>query len=181
MIILITGGTRSGKSNHAQLLACSMSANPVYIATARRWDKEFENRIERHQNDRDERWETIEEERLVSTVPIEGKVVVIDCVTLWLTNFFMDSGNNTEASLIQFKNEIDLLSEMQATIIIISNELGMGLHAETETGRKFTDLQGWANQYIAAKASKVVFMVSGIPVLIKPNSVEEELLKPEVP
>jgi adenosylcobinamide kinase/adenosylcobinamide-phosphate guanylyltransferase len=178
MIIFITGGARSGKSRYAQELACAMTENPVYIATARHWDKEFDMRIERHQDDRDERWTTVEEETLVSKVPIEGKVVVVDCVTLWLTNFFTDSGNNTETSLALFKNEIDLLSEKQATIIIISNELGMGIHAETEIGRRFTDLQGWTNQYVAEKASKVIFMVSGIPMLIKPNAVDKELLKP---
>ncbi len=179
MIIFITGGARSGKSRYAQDLACSMTENPVYIATARHWDEEFDMRIERHRNDRDERWTTVEEETLVSKVPIEGKVVVIDCVTLWLTNFFTESGNDIETSLSLFKNEIDLLSEKQATIIIISNELGMGIHAETEIGRRFTDLQGWANQYVAEKASKVIFMVSGIPMLIKPNDVSGKILKSE--
>ena len=177
MIIFVTGGARSGKSRFAQDLACEITDNPVYIATARHWDKEFDKRIERHQNDRDERWTTVEEETLVSKVPIEGKVVVIDCVTLWLTNFFTDSGNNVETSLTLFKNEIDILNEKDAKVIIISNELGMGIHAETEIGRRFTDLQGWANQYVAKKASKVIFMVSGIPMQIKANEASGKMQK----
>lgn len=123
--------------------------------------------MQRHRNDRDERWINFEEQRNVSRLPIENKVAVIDCVTLWLTNFFMDTENDINASLVLFKDQIDALDKKQGAFIIISNEIGMGVHAETETGRKFTDLQGWANQYAAAKAGKVILMISGIPVLIK--------------
>jgi adenosylcobinamide kinase/adenosylcobinamide-phosphate guanylyltransferase len=166
-MIFITGGARSGKSRYAQQLALQLSTNPVYIATARHWDDDFEKRIQRHQADRDERWTSIEEEKKISGLALSGKVVVIDCVTLWLTNFFTDTQYDIDASLQQGKQEIDQLDTANNTYIIISNELGMGLHAETEIGRKFTDLQGWMNQYIAQKANKVAFMVSGIPVTIK--------------
>ena len=91
MIYYITGGTRSGKSSYAQKLALSLSDNPVYLATARKWDADFEQRIKRHQEDRDERWENIEEERHPSNLSLQGRVVVLDCVTLWLTNFFSDA------------------------------------------------------------------------------------------
>jgi adenosylcobinamide kinase/adenosylcobinamide-phosphate guanylyltransferase len=93
---------------------------------------------------------------------------VVDCVTLWLTNFFVDHQQDIEAALAEFKNEIDKVAAQAATFIIITNEIGMGLHADTEVGRKFVDLQGWANQYIASQAEEVIFMVSGIPVRIKP-------------
>jgi adenosylcobinamide kinase/adenosylcobinamide-phosphate guanylyltransferase len=79
----------------------------------------------------------------------------------------MDHKNNIDKSLEDFKKEIDVIEKMNGTFIIVSNEIGMGVHAETDIGRKFTDLQGWANQYIAAKADKVVLMISGIPVKIK--------------
>ena len=166
-IIFITGGARSGKSRYAQELALQLSNSPVYVATARKWDDDFKERIKRHQNDRDERWTSVEEEKHISRLALNGKVVVIDCVTLWLTNFFVDTKNDIAASLDACKKEIDALSLQPATYIIISNEIGMGMHADTEIGRKFTDLQGWMNQYIADKADKVVFMVSGIPVMIK--------------
>lgn len=167
MITLITGGARSGKSRYAQDLALAASANPVYVATARVWDSEFGSRVERHRADRDERWTTFEEEKRVSGLPIEGRIVVIDCVTLWLTNFFVAYKNDVQASLDAIREEIDALTRMNGNFIIITNEIGMGVHADTEVGRQFTDLQGWANQYIAERASRVVFMVSGIPMIIK--------------
>ena len=169
-LIFITGGARSGKSRYAQQLALELSQAPVYLATARRWDNDFEKRIQRHQSERDERWTSIEEEKYISKLSLNGKVIVMDCVTLWLTNFFTDTKYDIESSLQQCKDEINGLDTVNNTFIIISNELGMGMHADTEIGRKFTDLQGWLNQYIAQKANKVVFMVSGIPVVIKtPN------------
>ena len=167
MIIFITGGARSGKSRYAQDLALSLSDSPVYVATAKVWDDDFEKRVKRHQNDRDERWTNMEEQRNVSALPIDNRVCIIDCVTLWLTNFFVDTKNDVEASLALLKKEIDVLCTKPGTFIIISNEIGMGVHADTEIGRKFTDLQGWANQYIAAKANEAVLMVSGIAVKIK--------------
>jgi adenosylcobinamide kinase / adenosylcobinamide-phosphate guanylyltransferase len=169
-IVFITGGARSGKSRYAQQLALQLSKNPVYLATARRWDDDFEKRIQRHKAERDERWTSVEEEKNISGLALSGKVIVMDCVTLWLTNFFTDNKYEIDSSLEQCKNEIDRLDTTANTYIIISNEIGMGMHADTETGRKFTDLQGWMNQYIAEKADTVVFMVSGIPVIIKPPS-----------
>ena len=167
MIIYISGGARSGKSSYAQNMACELSPNPVYVATARKWDGDFQKRIDRHQDDRDERWTSFEEEKAVASLSLKGRVVVVDCVTLWLTNYFVDTKNDIEQSLELFKQEIDDLLKVEATFIIISNELGMGLHAETPIGRKFTDLQGWANQYVASKASKAYFMVSGLPLQLK--------------
>jgi adenosylcobinamide kinase/adenosylcobinamide-phosphate guanylyltransferase len=167
MIYFITGGQRSGKSRYAQRIAQEMSASPVYIATARIWDEEFKTRVDRHVKDRDSRWTTIEEEKYISRLDLGNKTVVIDCVTLWATNFFTDNKQDIEKSLEEIKKEIDRLKTVNGNLIIISNELGMGIHAETETGRKFTDLHGWANQYIASKADKAVLMVSGIPVTLK--------------
>lgn len=166
-LVFITGGARSGKSRYAQELALQLSNNPVYLATARHWDDDFEKRIQRHQAERDERWTSIEEEKNISGLSLSGKVIVMDCVTLWLTNFFTDNKYDIDTSLKQCKVEIDKLDTNNNTFIIISNEIGMGMHADTEIGRKFTDLQGWMNQYIAQKANKVIFMVSGIPVEIK--------------
>lgn len=169
MIYLITGGARSGKSSYAQKKALVLSDAPVYIATSNvpANDEEFFARIKRHRNDRDERWTTYEEPLYVSQLPITNKVVVVDCVTLWLANFFSLCKTDIDASLQLFQAEIDSLEKLEAEFFIVSNEIGMGLHAETEVGRKFTDLQGWANQYIAAKANRVVFLVSGIPLIIK--------------
>jgi adenosylcobinamide kinase/adenosylcobinamide-phosphate guanylyltransferase len=169
MITFITGGVRSGKSHYAQQYAKRLSGSPVYVATARRLgnDASFDERIRRHQAGRGEEWRTYEEEKYVHALPLEGEVVVIDCVTLWLTNFFLDHDENVEAALAEFKKEIDHLASLGSEIIIISNEIGMGLHAETPMGRRFTDLQGWANQYVAGRAARAFFMVSGIPLSLK--------------
>jgi adenosylcobinamide kinase / adenosylcobinamide-phosphate guanylyltransferase len=166
-MIFITGGARSGKSRYAQELALRHSSHPVYVATARVWDEDFRQRIRLHQQDRDDRWRSLEEERYLSRLPLDGEVAVIDCVTLWITNFFSETRGDVNASLEACRQEIDELAKRNAMLIIISNEIGMGLHADTEPGRKFTDLQGWVNQYIAAAAQEVIFMVSGIPLTIK--------------
>lgn len=167
MIYYITGGERSGKSNYAQKLAESLTDAPIYLATSRIWDEDFKKRVDRHLADRDERWTTIEEEKNISSVITENTTVVIDCVTLWLTNFYVDTEYNIETSLVLAKEEIDKLSTINANIIIISNEIGMGLHATTESGRKFTELQGWTNQHIGKHADKAFFMVSGLPLTLK--------------
>jgi len=168
MIYLITGGERSGKSSYAQNLALQLSHSPLYIATARKWDADFQNRIDRHQQERDERWTNIEEEKHLSKIDFSGKVALIDCVTLWLTNFFVDHKNDVDLSLEEAKKEFLLIANQEnATLIIVTNEIGMGVHAETHIGRKFTELQGWMNQFLASNADEVVLMVSGIPVKIK--------------
>jgi len=167
MIQLITGGARSGKSSYAQQLALSLTEDPVYVATAKIWDDDFGTRVKRHQQDRGPEWTNIEEQLYVSLLPLEGRVAVIDCVTLWLTNFFMQHKQDVDTALYSIQQEINALNKKNATIIIVTNEIGMGVHADSDIGRKFTDLQGWANQYIAQRAQKVVLMVSGIPVTIK--------------
>ncbi len=167
MLYYITGGERSGKSNYAQNLALQLSSTPYYLATSRIWDDDHRKRIDRHIADRDQQWTSIEEEKQLSKVIEDKSVVVIDCVTLWLTNYFVDTKNDVEKSLSLAKDEFNKLLQKKATIIIISNEIGMGVHATTEVGRKFTELQGWMNQYIAKHAHKAVLMISGIPVEIK--------------
>jgi adenosylcobinamide kinase/adenosylcobinamide-phosphate guanylyltransferase len=168
MIYLITGGERSGKSTYAQNLALQLSESPIYVATARKWDVDFQNRIDRHQQERDERWTNIENEKYISEIDFSRKVALIDCVTLWLTNFFVDTNYDVNLSLEEAKKEFLSIASQENTIfIIVTNEIGMGVHAETHIGRKFTELQGWMNQFLASKADEVILMVSGIPVKIK--------------
>ncbi len=167
MIVYISGGVRSGKSRFAQEMALRLSPEPVYVATAQVWDNDFACRVDRHKAERGPQWTTYEARLDVCQLPLQHKTVVIDCVTLWLTGFFMDYDNDIDRSLEQFKREMDGIRKLPGTFIVISNELGMGLHADTGTGRKFTDLQGWANQYVAAMADEAIFMVSGIPLYLK--------------
>ena len=166
-IILITGGQRSGKSRYAQEMALSLSPNPVYLATSRVWDDEHRVRIERHKAERGNEWTNIEEDKELSKHRLEGKTILIDCVTLWATNYFFDLNSDTEKALAELKTEFDRFTEQDARFIFVTNEIGMGEMPQNELQRKFADLQGWLNQYIAAAADEVYFMVSGIPLKIK--------------
>jgi adenosylcobinamide kinase/adenosylcobinamide-phosphate guanylyltransferase len=174
-IILITGGQRSGKSSKAEELALSLSDHPVYMATAHIWDEEFSERVRRHQERRGPQWTNIEEEMTLSKHDVTGRVVVIDCVTLWLTNILYSEElrvKNEEfatlnSSLNLAKAEFDKFTETDATYIFVTNEIGSGGVSDNALQRKFTDLQGWMNQYIASKADEVILMVAGIAVKIK--------------
>jgi len=167
VLYYISGGQRSGKSRYAQELALQLSPYPVYLATSRPWDDDHRRRIARHVADRDARWLTLEEEKYLSRLHLAGRTVVLDCVTLWLTNFFTDTNYDVEETLRQVREEFDRLLLQDCTLLVISNEIGMGLHAPTGAGRKFADLQGWLNQHIAQRADHAIFMVSGLPLVVK--------------
>jgi adenosylcobinamide kinase/adenosylcobinamide-phosphate guanylyltransferase len=172
-IILITGGQRSGKSRYAEELALSLSDHPVYVATAHIWDEEFRQRVLRHQERRGPQWTNIEEERKLSRHNLTGQVAVIDCITLWCTNFFFDRNKpdneqpTVDEALKLLKEEFNRFTNQDATLIFVTNEIGAGGVSTDVIQRRFTDLQGWMNQYVAQKADEVILMVSGIPVKIK--------------
>jgi len=156
-IIMITGGQRSGKSRYAENLALGLSDRPIYMATAHVWDDEFRLRVKNHQQRRGPQWTNIEEEKHLSRHDIGGRVVVIDCITLWCTNFFFNRSKaeweqpSVDEALEAVKAEFNRFTTQDATFI----------------QRRFTDLEGWMNQYVASQADEVVLMVSGIPVRIK--------------
>lgn len=187
-IILITGGERSGKSLYAEKLALSLSESPVYLATARVWDEEFRQRVRIHKERRGKQWTNIEEEKYLSRHNLKGRIVLVDCVTLWTTNFFFDHKPDTmpanegdtfetcqakagirqvEATLQMVQDEFKRLTAQDATFIFVTNEIGMGGVSANDVQRRFTDLLGWVNQFIASQADEVILMVSGIPVKIK--------------
>ena len=172
-IILITGGQRSGKSQQAERLALSLSNNPVYLATAHIWDEEFRQRVIMHQQRRGYQWTNIEEEKQLSRHDVTGRVVVIDCITLWCTNFFFSREKaeweqpSVNDALECLKAEFDKFTSQDATFIFVTNEIGSGGVSENAIQRRFTDLEGWMNQYVASKADEVILMVSGIPLRIK--------------
>lgn len=167
MITYLSGGERSGKSSFAQQMALQLSDNPVYLATAKVYDGNFEERVKRHQAERDERWTNIEEPLMLSDVLPTKRIVAVDCVTLWLSNYFSKTKSNRDEALRLAKQEFDRLKNYTGHLIIISNEIGMGLHGETQMGRDFVELQGWMNQYIAKAADEAFFMVSGLPIKTK--------------
>lgn len=182
---MITGGQRSGKSSFAERMALELTEGckqgPVYLATARIWDSEFAHRVERHKARRGERWTNLECEKYISECTLQGRVVVIDCVTLWATNFFFDvssaaesaeaadaeDGTLVERVLGLMKRELHKLAKQEATLIFVTNEIGLGGVSENKLQRQFTDIEGWFNQHLAESAQEVYLMVSGIPVKIK--------------
>lgn len=183
-IILITGGQRSGKSVFAEKMALELSANPVYVATAHIWDDEFKKRVDKHKARRKERWENIEEELFLGSLVLDDRVVLVDCLTLWATNFFFIENSsdsfvskehnaeqkyemNVELTLERIKEEFNKFTNQTATFIFVTNELGSGGVSSNSMQRSFTDLLGSLNQYVAQKADEVYFLVSGIPIKIK--------------
>ena len=166
-VILITGGQRSGKSEEAERRALALSERPVYMATAHVWDDEFRQRVELHQKRRGPQWTNIEEERHLSRHDVSGRVVLVDCITLWLTNLLFDT-NDVQQALATAKEEFDaLVSQPESTLIFVTNEIGLGGVSTDQLQRQFTDLQGWMNQYVAQRADEVILMVSGIALRLK--------------
>lgn len=165
-IIMVTGGQRSGKSRYAEQLALSLSPHPVYVATAHVWDEEFRQRVEIHRQRRGPEWENIEEERRLGQLQLTGRVALIDCLTLWATNFFFDL-QDVDKALQALKAEFDVMVSQEATLIFVTNEIGSGGTSENKVQRQFTDLLGWFNQYVASQADEVVLMVSGIPLKLR--------------
>lgn len=195
-IVLVTGGQRSGKSTYAEEMVLGLSGGErcVYVATAKIWDDEFAQRVQKHKERRGEQWINIEEEKYLSRHDVSGKVVLVDCVTLWSTNFFFDLNTECEnpdnasadmerstmgemeakesASVVQrtldaIKGEFEKFTSQDATFVFVTNEIGLSGVSENKIQRQFTDLLGWLNQYIASRADEVYFMVSGIALKIK--------------
>ena len=158
---------------YAEQLALSLSDYPIYMATAHIWDEEFKERVNRHRERRGANWTNIEEEKYLSRHYIYNKVCVIDCITLWCTNFFYDKDRKVgeqpgvDEALEVIEREFDKFTAQEATFIFVTNEIGSGGVSDNAIQRCFTDLEGWMNQYVAAKADEVILMVAGIPVKIK--------------
>ena len=176
-ITLILGGARSGKSSYAQKLAEDSSKSVTFLATAQALDDEMSARIQKHKVERPAHWQTLE-------VPLEiaahikeilSEVVILDCVTLLLSNLVMEFAKDDlvdEAPFMQAvqKETEELLAaihESKQDWLIVSNEVGLGLVPPYQMGRVYRDGLGWANQRLAREAVKVIFMVAGIPMVVK--------------
>jgi adenosylcobinamide kinase/adenosylcobinamide-phosphate guanylyltransferase len=179
VIALVLGGARSGKSRYAASVARALSASPVMLATSRILDPDHAARIARHRAERGAEWTTIDEETAIARADLAGRVAVVDCVTLWLTNLFLDAKENVAETHAAARTELGRLAAIDATWILVSNELGMAPHAATEMGRKFVDLQGFLNQEIAARAKAVTLVVAGIPLPAKGGEMVAALRAPD--
>jgi adenosylcobinamide kinase / adenosylcobinamide-phosphate guanylyltransferase len=178
-LTLILGGARSGKSSYAQSLAEESGKSVTFIATAQALDDEMSARIQRHRVERPANWETLEIPFDVAAhiQQIRSDVVILDCITLLLSNllmqFVMDDLVEEAPFMVAVQKEISELTsalrvgEQGQEWLIISNEVGLGLVPPYQMGRVYRDAIGWANQQMAREADKVIFMVAGIPTVIK--------------
>ena len=169
-MVFITGGARSGKSRLAEELACSYGEPLLYVATAQCGDSEMADRIERHQARRGPAWQTVEEpyELLSVLTGHDGwfKAVLVDCVTLWLTNLLLNPARSSSA-LDQVRQLTDAAKSLRSPLILVSNEVGMGIVPVNELARKFRDLAGEANEILATAADEAYVMFSGLPLKLK--------------
>ena len=165
-LTLVLGGARSGKSRHAESLVANAPPPWVYIATAQAFDDEMRARIAAHRERRNAGWRTVE-------APIEltaairaapaGAPVLVDCLTLWLTNLML-----AEADLYAAADDLlAACAEAAGPVVLVSNEVGLGIVPESALARRFRDEAGLLHQRVAAKASRVVLMVAGLPLTVK--------------
>lgn len=167
-IIFIGGGSRSGKSSYALSRAAEIGGRLGFIATAEAQDEEMRERIARHQADRPERFVTMEVplELAKALVRCEGRfdAVVVDCLTLWVSNLMFADGHNLEE---RFAELVEVSSACSMTLLFVTNEVGCGIVPETELGRRFRDAAGRLNQIVAVAASEVYWTAFGIPIRVK--------------
>ena len=165
---MVTGGQRSGKSVFAERLALSMSAHPIYLATARVYDEEMRKRVEIHKQRRAKQWQNIESPLYITENEFkDSDVVLLDCLTLWATNWFFELCEQAKEAFGEMKRQIESAINTGATFIMVTNEIGLGGVSANAMQRQFADLQGYLNQFVAEKADDVYLIVSGIPVKIK--------------
>ncbi|WP_119391039.1 bifunctional adenosylcobinamide kinase/adenosylcobinamide-phosphate guanylyltransferase [Taklimakanibacter lacteus] len=166
-VTLILGGARSGKSRHAEGLAQRRKGQRVYIATAEITDEEMRERIALHRKQRGSGWKTVE-----APLDLVGRLrdaddarsfILIDCITVWINNL-MYHGRDVAGEVAEL---CALLSRMRARVVLVSNEVGLGIVPDTALGRAFRDEAGRANQALAQAADEVLFIAAGLPLLLK--------------
>jgi len=169
-VTLVLGGVRSGKSPYAQQLA-GQSRHVVFVAPARVTDEEMRSKIERHREDRPKEWLTIEEPLNLPTVlaehELDSDVVLVDCLTVYAANLLEAEGEDRDALERRVQTLCDALQAVNCRVIVVSNEVGSGVHPVSPLGRTYRDLLGEINQRVASIADDVVLMVAGLPLALK--------------
>jgi adenosylcobinamide kinase/adenosylcobinamide-phosphate guanylyltransferase len=169
--ILVIGGCRSGKSSHALHLAEQIPGQKIFIATCMPQDKEMEQRVLHHRQQRSNVWKTLEIPFLIPETinkhSLKGSVILIDCLTLWINNLIMDDEKDPTKIDKKIRNLTQSIVKAECPVILVSNEVGTGIVPDNKLARLFRDLAGFANQEVAACVDRVIWMVAGIPVIIK--------------
>jgi len=171
-VIYVTGGARSGKSSYALKLAETYERR-VFLATAEAFDGEMQRRIDKHKEEREERFTTVEEpvylDRALRNLPDGTEVVLVDCLTVWLSNMMHYLGD--EAAINERIDALlDVLSDPPCDIIFVSNEVGMGIVPENAMAREFRDLAGTLNRKVAERATQAYLLCSGLPLVLKQST-----------
>lgn len=168
MVELVLGGARSGKSAYAEAQALSSGLERFYIATATVYDDEMQQRVDRHIEQRESRWQTIEEPLLLAETLTEhardDRSILVDCLTLWLSNHLAQKENNWQR---QKQALLEVLPNLPGQILLVSNEVGLGIVPMGELSRRFVDEAGWLHQAIGQLADKVTFVAAGLPLTMK--------------
>ena len=170
-LILVLGGARSGKSSFAQRLAQELGQKVLFVATAEPLDEEMKERIEEHRRRRPKDWRTLEAPfgvgKRISQELRGADVVLIDCLTLLLSNLMGKGGNLEKRIKTELKELLLCIEDSRASFILVSNEVGMGIVPGYKSSRLFRDLQGRVNQLLAERADEVYLMVAGLPLRLK--------------
>jgi adenosylcobinamide kinase/adenosylcobinamide-phosphate guanylyltransferase len=165
--LLVLGGARSGKSHYAQERAEALAGDLVFVATAQAFDDEMRDRIARHRADRGDRWSTIEAPlELADCIKSEartGRVLLVDCLTLWTSNIMLAEWD-IEQEILRLEASI---AAAGGAIILVSNEVGLGIVPDNALARRFRDAAGSINQAVARRCDKVVFVAAGLPLQLK--------------
>ncbi|RJX31448.1 MAG: bifunctional adenosylcobinamide kinase/adenosylcobinamide-phosphate guanylyltransferase [Desulfarculus sp.] len=169
--VLVLGGAKSGKSAYAQALAQSWGGRLVYVATGQAGDEEMAQRIARHQARRGPAWQTLEEplalEQALRGADGPGAVLLVDCLTLWLSNLMLASGLDDAALQERFAALCGQLPSLKARTILVANEVGLGIVPENALARRFRDQAGSLNQQLAVACDRVVLITAGLPLALK--------------
>ena len=172
-VVLVTGGARSGKSRHALDLARRHDGRRAFVATAEPTDDEMRERIRAHREVRGESFVTVEEPLdpggAIRSLPAGIEVAVVDCLTVWFGNLMHRRPSYNEGEPPEVQSFLEVVRDPPCDLVIVTNEVGMGIVPVNEAARRFRDLAGTLNQKIAALADRVVLMVSGVPVVVKPR------------
>ena len=168
MVELILGGVRSGKSGYAEKRALDLGIEVIYLATATAQDGEMRQRIDRHRKQRPSHWQTVEEPLTLAEAIRDhdqpNRVILVDCLTLWLTNLLLTEGIDLER---ETEFLLVLLPQLKGNLIMVSNEVGQGIIPLGELNRRFCDRTGELHQQIAVLADRVTLVVAGLPLTLK--------------
>ena len=165
--VFVLGGARSGKSRFAESLVSDTGLERHYVATGQAWDDEMRERIAKHRADRGDLWQTHEEPidlvEQLAAIDAEGRAVLVDCLTLWVTNLMMAERDVTA----EFSALIQFLPKARSRLVLVSNEVGLGIVPENRMAREFRDHAGRLHQMVAAASAEVYFIAAGLPLKMK--------------